>query len=180
VPVDQRVQPVPAGDQHRAGRRAGQQRCDLVAGDGVVQHDEHPPPGDQGAVELGFGVEVGGDAVRVDAQGVEEPAHRNRRLHRFVGGAEAVQVDEQLPVGKPLQMPICPGQGERGLADAPGTADRRDQHRRPRTCRAGGWGCGGPLPRVGAWSLRGSGVGQGAVQAGQLRGPAGEQTRCGR
>ena len=37
----QRGQPAAAGDQHQAARRPGQQRADLIAPGGVIQHQQH-------------------------------------------------------------------------------------------------------------------------------------------
>ena len=42
--------PAAGRDQHRAGRGAGQQRPDLGGVTGVVEHDEHPAPGQDGPV----------------------------------------------------------------------------------------------------------------------------------
>ena len=75
-----------------------------------------------------------GLTVTVDAQRGEEPAQHVDRVRRLFGGAEAAQVHEQLPVGKPVQVAVRPGQRQPRLADPAGPADRRDQHR-PATWR---------------------------------------------
>ena len=41
---------------HQAAGRAGQQRPDLLGVAGVVQHDQHPPAGEQAAVQRGLRV----------------------------------------------------------------------------------------------------------------------------
>jgi len=43
----QAVQPAAAGDQREVRADAGQQRADLPAAGRVVQHQQHPPTGDQ-------------------------------------------------------------------------------------------------------------------------------------
>ena len=53
VPGHQPGQRIAAGHHHRAGRAAGQQRPDLLRRSGVVQHDQHPPAGQQAAVPGG-------------------------------------------------------------------------------------------------------------------------------
>jgi hypothetical protein len=40
------------------------------------------------------------------------------------------EVDIELAVGEPIADPVCPVHGQRGLADATGTRDRRDHHGR--------------------------------------------------
>lgn len=130
VPVDQGGQLGAAGDQHGAGRTARQQREDLVGGGGVVQHDQHLLASDQAAVQRGLGVQVWWESAGVDAEGIEERAYRVGRFGRPSGSAEPVQVDEQLPVGEPVEVAVCPREGQPGLADPAGPADRRDHHHR--------------------------------------------------
>ena len=84
VAGDQGGEVTTAGHQHRGGRAARQQRDDLVVVGGVVQHDEHPFSGDQAPVHRGLGGRIGRDAVRGDAQRVEESAHHDRRFQRRV------------------------------------------------------------------------------------------------
>ena len=80
---DQAGQLVAAGDHDQAARRAGQQRADLLGVAGVVQHDQHPPAGEQAAVQRRparprpAGIRCGRHAERV-----EEAAERLGRAHR--------------------------------------------------------------------------------------------------
>ncbi len=179
VPVDQGGRPGAAGDQHRAGGAAGQQRDDLVGSGGVVQHDQHPPPGHQTPVLGGQGVRYLRLSAGVDAQGGEESAQRVGRVGRPSGGAEPVQVDEQLPVGKPVGVPVRPGQGEPGLADPAQPADGRDHHRPGRRRVLGHRArlSAGTLAVLGGGGRDGGG--QRAVQLCQLGEATGEQSRRG-
>ncbi len=129
VPDDQAGQPAAAGHQHGAGPAAWQQRGELAGVCGVVQHDQHAPVGHQAAEQRGLRVRVDRDAVVGHPEGVEEPAHRHGRVHRFAVRAEAPQVREQLPVGEPVEPAVGPVQGEPGLADPAGAADGEDDQR---------------------------------------------------
>ena len=76
VPGDQPGQRVPAGHHHHAGRGAGQQRPDLLGRSGVVQHDQHPPAGQQAAVPGGPLVRLRRDVLAGHAQRAQEPGQR--------------------------------------------------------------------------------------------------------
>jgi hypothetical protein len=54
---------IPAGNQHQAARAARQQRPDLRSITGIVQHDEHPPPGQQAAVQRRLTIQVRRDPL---------------------------------------------------------------------------------------------------------------------
>ena len=61
----------PGWSPGRRTRRAGQQRAHLLGAAGVVQHHQHPPAGQQGAVQAGRLVDVSGICGR--------PARRGER-----------------------------------------------------------------------------------------------------
>ncbi|WP_328809355.1 hypothetical protein [Saccharothrix sp. 6-C] len=179
VAVDQRREPGAAGDQHRAGGAARQQRDHLVGGGRVVQHDQHPPIRDQAAVPRDLRVRVGRDASGLDAEGVEEPPYRHGRVHRLSRRAETVQVHEQLPVGESVQVTVRPRQDQPGLAHSSRTADGGDPRRHvpDRELGEGRSACGRSL-HSGAPSVRRN-RGQGVVQRVQLHSSSHEQRRCG-
>jgi hypothetical protein len=110
-------QPVPARDHRQTGRARRQQRPDLTGAVGVVEHDQQPAVGDQAAVQAGRLVDAGGDTLRRDAEGDQEPAQRLGRGHRRRVGVESPQVHVQLTVGEPVADPVRPVQRERRLAD---------------------------------------------------------------
>jgi hypothetical protein len=154
VPGDEADQRVPARHQHQAGRRAGQQRSDLLDRGGVVQHDQHPAAVQPAAVEGGPLLQRERELRAGHAQRPQEPGERvgrRRRQPRVV----AAQVDVQLPVGERRPHPVRPVHGQGGLAHPGGAGDRGDHH-------------GGP-------GRRGGLVGrQQPVQLGQFGRPPGE------
>jgi len=124
---DQAAKPVPAGDQHDAARAAGQQRADLLGVAGVVEHDQHPPVGQQRAV-------LGRRRLRLErhlfcrhAEGLQEPGQRLDGAHRR-GRRISPKVDVELAVREPLPRPMPPAHGERGLADTGSTTDHTNGH----------------------------------------------------
>jgi hypothetical protein len=120
-----------AGDQHQAGGAGRQQRADLVGVARVVQHDEHPPVGQQPAVEGGPGVQAGRDPVRWHGERVEEPANGLGGVHRVVLAVEAAQVHVELAVRELGPALVRPVHGQGGLADATAAVDGADHHRLP-------------------------------------------------
>jgi hypothetical protein len=94
------------------------------------------------------------DRAGVDAEGFQKTEHRAGRRQRLPAGIESAQVDIQLSVGEPVQVLMSPVQGQPGLADPAGSADRGDLQR--------------------ATDVRW------LVQASELVGAAGEQTGRGR
>ncbi len=114
------------GDDDRATLGARQQRPDLGGVAGVVQHDQHPPPGHLGAVaRRPLGV-VGRDGRVGHAQRPQEPGQRLARPER---AARAVQADVELAVGEPVAQPVGHVDGQRRLADPAHARDGRDDHR---------------------------------------------------
>ena len=71
---------VPAGHHHQAAGGAGQQRTHLVEVAGVVQHDEHPPAGQQAAVQRRLRLQAHRDALRRHRECVQEPPDRLARV----------------------------------------------------------------------------------------------------
>jgi hypothetical protein len=70
VTRDESVEPFPAGDHDEAAGRAGEQRSGLVGAADVVEHDQHPPAGEQRPIHADRLIELdrglfGGDAERV-------------------------------------------------------------------------------------------------------------------
>ncbi len=125
----QRGQPGPAGDQHGAAARSGQQRLDLGGVQRVVEHDEHPAAGQQGTQHRRAPVRQRRDAGGLDTEVREEPGQHLLGSQRSPAGA--LQVDVELPVREPRPAPVGGVQGERGLADAGRPGHHGDQ-RRPR------------------------------------------------
>ena len=104
VAGEQAGQPVPAGDQHQAAGAARQQRADLVGVDGVVQHHQHPPVGQQRPVPAGRRLHVDRDLFGRLAERTQQVRQRLHRAYRRVDG-EAAQVDVQLPVREAVRGP---------------------------------------------------------------------------
>ena len=117
-------QPVAAGDQHQAARRARQQRADVIAVAGVVEQDEHSPPGQRIAQHGRRPRDVAGHAVRADSERLEKPAHRVERLDAS-SVVVAVQVDVELAV-EVVRDPVGPVHGKGGLSDPGHPGNRRD------------------------------------------------------
>jgi hypothetical protein len=57
-----------------AGEAARQQGADLVGVAGVVQHHQHPPVGQQAAIQRCLGIQAERDPLRRDLEGVHESA----------------------------------------------------------------------------------------------------------
>ncbi|MDQ0936197.1 hypothetical protein QFZ49_006172 [Streptomyces turgidiscabies] len=127
----------PAGDQRQTPGGPGQQWPDLLGVAGVVQHHQHPPPGQQAAVQPDLRLQTGRDTGRRHPEGVQEPPYRLRRAHRRPTGVEPVQIHIQLAVRKGPLSPARPVHGQRGLAHPGGTRHRRDHHRRRLVDRGG-------------------------------------------
>ncbi|MDT4987309.1 MAG: hypothetical protein QOI74_1403 [Micromonosporaceae bacterium] len=122
----------PAGDQHGAARRVGQQRAHLLGGRGVVQHHQGPGTGETAAVGGGAGVQVVRDLVAGYPQQTQETVQHGGRVGRRVRpiGVDPAQIDEQHPVERLLPGEEMPGvDGELGLADPGHSGDRGDHHR---------------------------------------------------
>ena len=110
VPGDQTPEPVPAGHDHDAAGAAGQQRPHLLGGARVIEHNEHPPVGERGAVERGCAIQVGRDLVGADAERRQETGEGLDRLHRR-GRGVAAKVHVELAVGEPIPHPGRPVHG---------------------------------------------------------------------
>jgi hypothetical protein len=121
-------EPPPAGDQHGAARRPGQQRRDLGGVAGVVEHDEHPAVRDEAAVQRRLAVGVGRQRTLRHAQARQERADRRDRVDRVAGRVEAAQVDVELTVRVAVLVLVGPAQRQPGLAHAARTVDGRDRH----------------------------------------------------
>lgn len=78
---DQTGKLVAAGHQHQAPRGARQQRAHVVGVTGVVQHDQHPFPSEQAAVEGALGLQSDRDPLWGHSEGVQHPPDRIGRFH---------------------------------------------------------------------------------------------------
>jgi hypothetical protein len=112
-----------AGDDDRAARAAGQQRADLGHAAGVIQHDQHPPGGEQrpvagGALRLGLG-----DGRFGHAEVPQEPREHLGRVQRV---GDPLQAHAKLAIGEPVPQPVPDVHGEGGLADAAHPGHGRD------------------------------------------------------
>ena len=154
----------PAGHHHEAPRTAGQQRPHLRRVAGVVQHDQHPPPGQHAAVQPAPRLRIGRDLGGRYPQGGQEPARHLLRGDRRALLVVAAQVHIQLPVREPARHLTRPLHRQRGLAHSGHPRHRRDHHRPTRPSRP----------------VRSVDLIQQGVQLLQLRLPAGEKPRSGR
>lgn len=103
--------------------------ADLFDTAGVVQHHQHPPPGQHTAVGGGALVHVQGNVLTGHTQRAEEPGQRVPRRHRLVG-VIAAQVDVQLAVGELGPRAMGPPQRQRSLTHPGGTGQRGDHYGR--------------------------------------------------
>jgi hypothetical protein len=71
---DQAGELVAAGHQRQAPRRGREQRADLIRIPGVVQHDQHPPAGEQAPVEADLPREARRLAIGRHPQRLQESA----------------------------------------------------------------------------------------------------------
>lgn len=89
---------LPTGHECRRATRVGEQRAYLVGGAGAVEDDEESLAGRPAAKQCGA---VVGD---LGIRHAERAQHAGECLRGFCGcdsGGAAVQIDEQLAVGKP-------------------------------------------------------------------------------
>jgi hypothetical protein len=68
---------------------AGQQWANLVGVAGVVEHDEHPPVGEETAVEGRLDFQADRDVLGWYAEGVQQPAYRLGRRDRRAARVKA-------------------------------------------------------------------------------------------
>ena len=127
---DQPGQLTAAGHQDQAAGRAGEQGPYLRDVARVVQQDQHPPAGQQAAVQPGLSLRGGRNLRSGHAQRVQEPADRVGRQQRSTRRVVAAQVHVQLAVGKPLRDLVGPVHRQRRLAHPGRAVDRADHHRR--------------------------------------------------
>ena len=130
VAGDQSGQPVATRHHRERAVPARQQRSDLLGVARVVQHDQHPPVGQPGAVERGRLVQVGGDGAGRFAERAQAPGEGDQRRHRSVRG-EAVQVEKELAVRKPDRDLVRPVHDQRRLADPAHAGDHDHPTARP-------------------------------------------------
>jgi hypothetical protein len=122
----QAAQPAPAGDQHPAGRRAGQQRHDLVGGRGVVQHDQDAPVGQPGPVGGRPAVHPLGHLARVHAEVAQQFTEHVQGVARPRTGAG--ELHEDLTIRVPVAQLMPEVHGGRGLADARLAPEHHHRH----------------------------------------------------
>jgi hypothetical protein len=96
---------------------------------GIVEHDEDASSGQVAAVEPDLRVQIAGDSLRGDVEGVEEPADGLRGWDRGRGWVEAAEVDVELSVREAVADAMGPVHGEGGPAHASLAAQGRDDHR---------------------------------------------------
>ena len=154
MPGDQAGEVVSAGHDGQAAGRAGQQRAYLPGVARVVEDHEHPPAGQQAAVQRHLVIQADRDPLRRHGERLKEAAQRLTRIEGGPGRVEPAQVDIQLPAGKPRGDPVRPVHRQGRLAHPGGAGDHRDGH------------AGGVLGLLAVQDL---------VQAAQLRVAAGER-----
>lgn len=132
-------QPPAAGHQDGGSGAARQQRRHLLGVRGVVQHDQHPPVREQSPVEPGQRLLVSRRRSRIHAERADEQPERGGRRQRPAGRGEAAKIQVELPLREPVRVAMGPVQGQRGLSDPAGAADRahRDRTTGPRARRQG-------------------------------------------
>jgi hypothetical protein len=124
---DEAGEPVAAGDDDRAVRGAGQQRPHLLGVSRVVQYDQHPPIGQQVAVERELVVDPRRQIRRRHAERREQAAHRVSPAQRRATRVEAAEAQVELPVRELVRDRVFDPDGKRRLADAGRTG--HGQHR---------------------------------------------------
>ncbi len=114
------------GDHDGQHRRGGtEQWAHLGRRVGVVEHDQQPPVGDQGAEQRAALLDRRRDLVGRNPELPEEGAQHGGGGQRALGGV-AAQVGVELAVGEPLDLAAAPVDGERAGADALGSVQQRD------------------------------------------------------
>jgi hypothetical protein len=96
---------------------------------GVVQQDQHPPPGQHAAVEPGPRGHAVGDLVGRHLERVEKLDDCRLRSHGNSCRVVSAQVDVQLAVREAPGDPVRPVHGESCLPDAGRAGDHRDRWR---------------------------------------------------
>jgi hypothetical protein len=121
------AEPLPDGQQNHAARPAGNERSDLIAARGVIEHDQHPASGKQAPVQGSPFLGIVGQRFLSEPELPQETAEDVMRVQRFRG--HAAEVDEQLAVRElaPGQVRDVDGQG--GLAYPAHSADGGDDNR---------------------------------------------------
>ncbi len=130
--VDQTGQSTPAGHDHRAAGRAGQQRTHLLRIGGVVQKDEHPPVVHQRPVHSRARFQVRGYVSGRNAQCAQESL-QHVLDPRGRTGRETAEVDVEITIGKALSQAMRPPHDQCRLPHSRRTADsgQRCRFRRP-------------------------------------------------
>jgi hypothetical protein len=114
--VFQRGQPAPAGDQHQAARRAGQERPDLLVPGRVIQHQQDLLARDVVAPPCRPRVGPGRDLSRGHPGGQQQAGQRIGWVDRPLPLGVGMQRQEELPVREPVGELVRGVHRERGLA----------------------------------------------------------------
>ena len=122
----QRGQPPAAGDQHQAARRPGQQRADLIAAHGVIQHHQHLLAGQVTAPGRRPCLQTRRDLLRRDPGRQQQGSKRLSRIDRLLPRRVPMQAEKDLPAGEAVSEPVGGVHGERGLADPGHPVHRMD------------------------------------------------------
>src|SRR5262245_2117550 len=115
-------EPAAAGQEDRAAGRAWEQVAGLVFIQDVVGEDEDRTVSNGGSVEVGTVGEGFRDGGAAEAEPREEAAESDTR--RKWAAVWLPHSDEQLAVGEVLRGRVRSTQGQRGLADASGSAQQ--------------------------------------------------------
>lgn len=121
-------EPGPAGDHHQTAARRGEEGSDLRLARGVVEEHEHPPPGEEAAVEGGPVVHVAGDVRPRDPERAQQPVERVTRVDGRDTTRVTLQIEEELAVWIATRPPVSGVDGEGRLADPRHPVDG-DDHR---------------------------------------------------
>ena len=130
----QASQRIAAGHQRHAARSSRQQRPYLPGFAGIIQDDQHPPPGQQAPVPGCALLGLGRDIRPGNAEGTQESGQRVACRHRLTRTV-AAQVHIKLAVREPPGHLVRPLERQRRLPHPSRPADRRDHHRPRRPVR---------------------------------------------
>ncbi len=135
--VLQRGQPPPGGDQHQAAPCARQQRPDLLAVSGIVQHQQQLPAGQPVPPQPGPRLQVGRDLAGRNPDSQQQAGERIGRANWPTTRGVPMQRQEDLPAPEAAGQRVRGVHSERGLADAGHPADSVDANpaARPRRGR---------------------------------------------
>jgi hypothetical protein len=140
--VLQRGEVPPAGHDHQAPVRAGQQRPDLLVSGCIVEEQQQLLADQMITPQPGAGVQVRRDLLRGHSGGLQQAGQRVGRIHRPLPRCVPVQGQEDLAIGELGREPVggvyvIPASARNCLSSPPkGTAGGRSSSGRRRSVTA--------------------------------------------